>query len=67
MLVGVGGHTTKADLNRVQFVREGKLYYINLAKIISQQSGAEQDIILENGDRILLCIYLRTISLLLNI
>ncbi len=53
LLVAVGGHTTKADLSRVEFTREGKLYGINLYKIMSF-GGVDQDIVLENGDRVLI-------------
>lgn len=52
MLVSVGGHSSKADLTNVELTREGKIYYINLYKIMKQE-GVSTDITLEKGDRVL--------------
>ena len=50
-LISIGGHTPKADLSRVELTRGGKIYYINLYKMLTQ-GGEGMDIILENGDRV---------------
>ena len=52
-LISIGGHTPKADLSRVELTRGGKIYYINLYKILTQ-GGEGMDIILENGDRVII-------------
>ncbi len=52
-LVSIGGHTSKADLSRVELTRGGKIYYINLYKMLTQ-GGEGMDIILENGDRVII-------------
>lgn len=52
-LVAVGGYTTRADLNRVELTRGGKVYHINLNKMLTQ-AGESHDIILENEDRIII-------------
>lgn len=50
-LISIGGHTSRADLSRVELTRGGKIYYINLYKMLTQ-GGEGMDIILENGDRV---------------
>jgi len=52
-LVSIGGHTPKADLSRVELTRGGKIYYVNLYKMLTQ-GGEGMDIILENGDRVII-------------
>ena len=52
-LISIGGHTPKADLSRVELTREGKIYYVNLYKMLTQ-GGEGMDIILENGDRVII-------------
>ncbi len=52
-LISIGGHTPKADLSRVELTRGGKIYYVNLYKMLTQ-GGENQDIILEHGDRIVI-------------
>ena len=52
-LISIGGHTPKADLSRVELTRVGKIYYINLYKMLTQ-GGEGMDIILENGDRVII-------------
>ena len=52
-LISIGGHTPKADLSRVELTRGGKIYYINLYKMLTQ-GGEGMDIILENGDRVII-------------
>ncbi len=52
-LISIGGHTPKADLSRVELTRGGKIYYVNLYKMLTQ-GGEGMDIILENGDRVVI-------------
>ncbi len=52
-LISIGGHTPKADLSRVELTRGGKIYYINLYKMLTQ-GGEGMDIILESGDRVVI-------------
>lgn len=52
-LISIGGHTPKADLSRVELTRVGKIYYVNLYKMLTQ-GGEGMDIILENGDRVII-------------
>ena len=52
MLISIGGQTSKADLNRVELTRGGKIYYLNLNKILQGAGG--EDIFLENGDRVVI-------------
>jgi len=53
MLISIGGHTPKADLTRAELTREGKIYYLNLYKMLTQTAEG-MDIILENKDRVII-------------
>lgn len=52
-LISIGGQTPKADLSRLELTRGGKIYYVNLYKMLTQ-GGEGMDVILENGDRVVI-------------
>jgi len=52
LLLTAGGHFQEADLGNIELIREGKIYSVNLYKLLNDVDES-QNIILENGDKIM--------------
>ena len=52
LLLIAGGHFAKSDLSHIELIREGKIYYVNLYKVLTD-GDESQNVILENRDKII--------------